>query len=151
MTTIINGIDELKTYGGKHLGYSDWHLITQEQVNEFAEVTGDHQWIHVDPERAAKSPFGGTIAHGYLTLSLIPPLLHEVFDVKGLNFAVNYGTNKVRFPAPVMVGSKIRIGAQVSEIDEVPGGLQWLVDVTFEAEGETKPRCVAQVLYRYYG
>ena len=86
MTTIIKGMDELKTYAGKHLGYSDWHLITQEQVNEFAEVTGDHQWIHVDIERAKKSPFGGTIAHGYLTLSLIPPLLHEVFDVEDINF-----------------------------------------------------------------
>jgi acyl dehydratase len=150
MTTIIKGMDELKTYAGKHLGYSDWHLITQEQVNEFAEVTGDHQWIHVDIERAKKSPFGGTIAHGYLTLSLIPPLLHEIFDVEDINFAVNYGTNKVRFPAPVLVGSKIRVGAAVSASEEIPGGLQWLVDVTFEAEGEEKPRCVAQVLYRYY-
>jgi acyl dehydratase len=124
--------------------------VDQAQIDKFAEVTGDHQWIHVDPERAAKSPFGSTIAHGYMTLSLIPPLLHEVFDVKGVNFAVNYGCNRVRFPAPVKVDSKIRLGAALAEVDEIKDGLQWVVDITFEAEGEEKPRCVAQVVYRYY-
>ncbi|MGA2036719.1 MAG: MaoC family dehydratase [Acidimicrobiales bacterium] len=150
MTTILNGMDELRKYRPQHLGYSDWHLVDQAQIDKFAEVTGDHQWIHVDPERAAKSPFGSTIAHGYMTLSLIPPLLHEVFDVKGVNFAVNYGCNRVRFPAPVKVDSKIRLGAALAEVDEIKDGLQWVVDITFEAEGEEKPRCVAQVVYRYY-
>ena len=154
MTTTLHGMDELKQWltknNGQHIGYSDWHLVDQAQIDLFAEATGDHQWIHVDVERSAKSPFGSTIAHGYLTLSLIPPLLHDVYDVKNLNFAVNYGCNRVRFPAPVKVDSKIRLGAALAEVDEIKDGLQWVVDITFEAEGEEKPRCVAQVVYRYY-
>src|SRR3954447_19456682 len=112
MTTVINGIAGLKDLVGQHLGYSDYLEITQEQVNTFAEATGDHQWIHVDPERAkAESPFGGPIAHGHLTLSLVPALLPEIVDMQGFSMGVNYGTEKVRFPSPVPVGSRVRAGA----------------------------------------
>src|SRR3954464_3200991 len=107
MTTIVNGIEELKTKQGEHLGYSDWHQVTQEQVNQFADATGDHQWIHVDPERAKAGPFGGPIAHGYLTLSLAPALMDEVVRTEGVSMGVNYGLNKLRFPAPVPVGSRV--------------------------------------------
>jgi acyl dehydratase len=150
MATTINGIEEFKKYAGQHLGFSDWHVVDQPQVNLFADATGDHQWIHVDPERAAKGPFGGAIAHGYLTLSLVPVLLHEVLEVEGMAFGVNYGCNKVRFPAPVKVGSKIRLGAEVSSVEDVDGGAQVIMDVIVESEGQSKPSCVAQVVYRYY-
>jgi acyl dehydratase len=150
MTTIINGIEELKSKVGDHVGYSDWHEVTQEQVNLFADATGDHQWIHVDVERAKAGPFGAPIAHGYLTLSLTPVLLAEVMAVTGISMGVNYGLNKLRFPSPVPVGSKLRAGAKLLEVTDVSGGVQVAIEVTFEIEGGTKPVCVAEVLFRYY-
>ena len=150
MTTTIDGIDGLKKVVGDHLGYSEWHEVTQEQVNQFAEATGDHQWIHVDVERAKAGPFGGPIAHGYLTLSLTPALLDEVLHVSGVAMGINYGLNKLRFPSPVPVGSKVRAGATVAEVEDVAGGVQVALAVTFEIEGGAKPACVAEVLFRYY-
>jgi acyl dehydratase len=150
MTTKIDGIEGLKERVGQHLGYSDWHEVTQEQVNLFADATGDHQWIHVDVERAKAGPFGGPIAHGYLTLSLTPTLLDEVLSVTGITMGVNYGLNKLRFPAPVPVGSRLRAGAQLAAVEDVSGGAQVTLTVTYEIEGGTKPVCVAEVLFRYY-
>ena len=150
MATTVNGIDELKALAGQHLGYSDFVEITQEQVNQFAEATGDHQWIHTDPERAKAGPFGGPIAHGYLTLSLAPALLPQILQVGGISMGVNYGCGKVRFPSPVPVGSKVRAGAQLVSVEDVAGGAQVTMLVTFEVEGAPKPSCVAEVIYRYY-
>jgi acyl dehydratase len=150
MTTIIEGIDGLKAKVGEHLGYSDWVEITQDQVNRFADATGDHQWIHVDVERAKAGPFGGPIAHGYLTLALGPGLLPTVIEVRGISMGVNYGANKIRFPAPVPVGSKLRLGAKLVAVEDVEGGAQGVMELTFEVDGATKPSCVAEVLYRYY-
>ena len=150
MTTRIDGIAGLKQRIGDHLGYSEWHQVTQEQVNLFADATGDHQWIHVDIERANAGPFGGPIAHGYLTLSLTPALLSEVLEVSGITMAVNYGLNKLRFPAPVPVGSKVRAGVQLDQVEDVSGGVQVTLATTFEVEGGTKPVCVAEILFRYY-
>jgi acyl dehydratase len=150
MTTTVSTIEELNALPGKHLGWSDWHVIDQDQINLFADATGDHQWIHVDPERAAAGPFGATIAHGYLTLSIIPAILHEVIRVEGFTFGVNYGCNKVRFPSPVKVGSKLRLGATVGSVEAVgANGAQVVLDITIETEGSDKPSCVAQVVYRY--
>ena len=150
MTTNIEGIDGLKDKKGEHLGYSDWLEVTQERVNEFAEATGDHQWIHVDPERAKAGPFGGPIAHGYLTISLAPMLLPQVMRVEGIQMGVNYGINKLRFPSPVPVGSKLRVGASLADVEDIQGGAQVTLDLTFEVEGKEKPSCVAQAVYRYY-
>ena len=150
MTTIIDGIDGLKAKVGEHLGYSDYVEITQEQVNQFAEATGDHQWIHIDVERAKAGPFGGPIAHGYLTLSLSPVLLPEILHVSGITMGVNYGTNKVRFPSPVPVGAKLRLGATLAGVEDVTGGAQLTIALVFEIEGAPKPACVAEVVYRYY-
>jgi acyl dehydratase len=150
MATTIDGIDGLKAYVGQHLGYSEYVEITQEQVNLFADATGDHQWIHVDVERATAGPFGGPIAHGYLTLSLGPALMPQIFRVTGVAMGVNYGANKVRFPAPVPVGARLRLGATLLSVDEVPGGAQMALELVFEVEGATKPSCVAEVLTRYY-
>ena len=151
MTTTVSSIEELNKLSGQHLGWSDWHVSGQAQVNLFADATGDHQWIHVDPERAASGPFGATIAHGYLTLSIIPSILSEVVRVEGFRFGVNYGCNKVRFPSPVKVGSKLRLGAAVGSVEDVGGdGVQAVLDITIETEGSDKPSCVAQVVYRYY-
>ena len=150
MATTVNGIDELKAKQGEHLGYSDYVEITQEQVNLFADATGDHQWIHVDPERAKAGPFGGPIAHGYLTLSLAPALLPQILIVGGISMGVNYGCGKVRFPSPVPVGSKVRAGAELVSVEDVSGGAQVTLQVTFEVEGAPKPSCVAEVIYRYY-
>ena len=146
----INGLEELTTLVGEHLGYSDYVEITQEQVNAFADATGDHQWIHVDVERAKAGPFGGPIAHGYLTLALGPGLLPTVIEVRGISMGVNYGANKIRFPAPVPVGSKLRLGAKLVAVEDVEGGAQGVMELTFEVDGATKPSCVAEVLYRYY-
>ena len=151
MTTTVHGIDEFHALKGTHLGYSDWHPIDQERVNRFADATDDQQWIHVDPDRAAGGPFGGTIAHGYLTLSLAPVLLHDVLHVEGMRLGVNYGCNKVRFPSPVKVGSKLRLGAEVADVEDVEGGVQVTLDLVLETEGAPKPSCVAQVVYRYFG
>ena len=150
MTTTIEGIGGLKEHVGEHLGYSEWHQVTQEQVNLFADATGDHQWIHVDVERAKAGPFGAPIAHGYLTLALAPTLLPEIVEVSDVSMSVNYGLNKLRFPAPVPVGSKVRAGAALTTVEDVAGGVQVALDVTFEIEGGTKPVCVAEILFRYY-
>jgi acyl dehydratase len=150
MATTVNGIAELKGLVGQELGTSGWHEITQEQVNQFADATGDHQWIHVDVERAKAGPFGGPIAHGYLTLSLAPTLMAEILTVEGIAMGVNYGLNKLRFPSPVPVGSKVRASATLAGLDDVAGGAQATIDATFEIEGGSKPVCVAQLVFRYY-
>jgi acyl dehydratase len=150
MTTTIEGIEGLKAAVGQHLGYSDYVEITQDQVNLFADATGDHQWIHVDVERAKEGPFGGPIAHGYLTLSLSPALLPQIVRVTGVAMGVNYGANKVRFPSPVPVGSKLRLGASLLSVEDVAGGAQIAMELIFEVEGASKPSCVAEVLFRYY-
>jgi acyl dehydratase len=149
MARTINGIDELKALVGEELGTSDWMEITQERVNLFAEATGDHQWIHVDPEKAKDGPFGGTIAHGYLTMSLGPVLLPQVVTVTGFSMALNYGLDKLRFPSPVPVGSKLRISAKLAAVDDVAGGVQTTYVLTFQVEGQDKPACVAEALYRW--
>ena len=141
---------DLKSLIGTELGTSDWHMVTQEQVNMFAEATGDHQWIHVDVERAKAGPFGGPIAHGYLTLSLTPMLMAQAFGVSGISMGVNYGANKIRFPSPVPVGSKVRLIAKLLQVDDVTGGEQITVETTYMVEGATKPSCVAELLFRYY-
>jgi acyl dehydratase len=150
MTTNVKSMDELPSLVGTHLGYCDYHVVTQESVNLFADATGDHQWIHVDPVRAKAGPFGGTIAHGYFTLSLLPVLLSGLLKVDGVAMGVNYGTNKVRFTSPVPVGSEIRAGATLASVEPVAGGVQVALDVTVEVRGAEKPSCVAQVVYRYY-
>ncbi|MGY1858318.1 MaoC family dehydratase [Modestobacter sp. SYSU DS0290] len=147
----VDGIEGVKSLAGKDLGVSDWVEITQEMVNTFADATGDHQWIHVDPERAKKeSPFGGPIAHGYLTLSLTPQFLPQLMNITGFSMGVNYGTEKVRFPSPVPVGSKLRARAVVDQVTDVPGGVQMQTTLTFEVEGGTKPACVATIVVRQY-
>ena len=143
-------LDELSTHVGEHLGYSDYRVVTQDQVDRFADATGDHQWIHVDPERAAAGPFGGTIAHGYLTLSLIPVLVGSLLRVGGVSMGVNYGSNRVRFTSPVRVGSEVRAGATLASVDEVAGGVQVALEVTVEVRGREKPACVAETLTRFY-
>ena len=146
----INGVDEMKALVGEHLGYSPYVEITQEQVNLFADATGDHQWIHIDVERAKAGPFGGPIAHGYLTLSLGPSLYSQIVEISGFSMGVNYGTNKVRFPSPVPVGSRLRLGARLLSVDDIAGGVQATVEFTFEVEGASKPSCVAEVVFRNY-
>ncbi|HEY5111156.1 MAG TPA: MaoC family dehydratase [Acidimicrobiales bacterium] len=150
MTIHVKDTAELSALVGTHLGYSDYRTVTQEEVNLFADATGDHQWIHVDPVRAAAGPFGHTIAHGYMTLSLLPVLLSGLMKVDGVTMGVNYGTNKVRFPSPVPVGSEIRAGATLSSVEEVNGGVQIVMDVVVEVKNATKPSCVAQIVSRYY-
>jgi acyl dehydratase len=147
----ITGPDELKSKIGEELGVSDWHEITQEGVNAFAEATEDFQWIHVDEERAKETPFGGTIAHGLYTLSLGPKFSYSMFSLEGFTFGLNYGYDKVRFPAPVPVGSRVRMRATLSKVDDVPGGMQITITQTFEVEGGEKPACVAESLSRVYG
>ncbi len=143
---------ELPALKGQELGTSGWVEVTQERVNLFADATGDHQWIHVDVERAtAESPFGGPIAHGYLTLSLIIPMYAEVLTVTDATMGVNYGLNKVRFPAPVPVGAKVRLTATLTDVEEVAGGLQVTVAGVIEAEGGSKPVCIAEPVFRLYG
>jgi acyl dehydratase len=146
----ITSIDELKTKVGEELGVSDWHEVTQDEINAFADATGDHQWIHVDVERAAQTPFGGTIAHGLYTLSLGPRFTEEAFSLVGFAFGLNYGYDRVRFPAPLPVDSKVRMRASLTSVDEVPGGIQMKVTQTFEIEGGEKPVCVAEQLVRLY-
>lgn len=131
---------------GAHLGWSDWHTVTQQQIDVFAELTGDNQWIHVDPRRAAQGPFGTTIAHGYLTLSLIPRLMMQVYTIEGLRMGVNYGVNKVRFPAPLPVGSRIRAGMELVSLGPRNGDYQLVTRVTVERDGGTKPVCVADTV-----
>ncbi|HEX2313240.1 MAG TPA: MaoC family dehydratase [Thermomonospora sp.] len=149
--TTATGLAEIKALAGRDLGHSAWLDVTQERVNTFADATDDHQWIHVDPTRAEDGPFGGTIAHGYLTLSLVIPLFNDLLDIQGTKMSINYGLEKVRFPSPVRVGSKIRLAATVASVEDVPGnGVQMLCDFTVEIDGSTKPACVARVVYRHY-
>lgn len=147
----LDGIDGLRAAEGTHLGYSGWLEVSQSRINQFAEATGDHQWIHVDVERAAaESPFGGTIAHGYLTLSLIPALLPQVVEMTGFSMGVNYGCNRVRFMSPVPAGSRIRLGVELKSVEEILGGAQITHEITFEVEHSEKPACVAEVVFRSY-
>ncbi|NEY36009.1 MaoC family dehydratase [Streptomyces sp. PRKS01-65] len=150
MGLTVNGLDELKKLAGSDLGTSEWIEVTQERIDTFADATGDHQWIHVDPERAASGPFGAPIAHGYLTLSLFIPLFTELLDVQGVTTKVNYGLNKVRFPAPVKVGSRVRLAGRLAAVEDVTAGVQITVDGTIEIEGGAKPAAVLQSLSRFY-
>ncbi|MFD5521577.1 MaoC family dehydratase [Streptomyces sp. NPDC127066] len=143
-------VDELRGAVGEQLGHTDWVEIEQKRIDLFAEATGDHQWIHVDPEKAATGPFGTTIAHGYLTLSLLPLFGPQLIGVEGVKMGVNYGTNKVRFPAPVPVGSRLRATGTITAVDDVPGGVQVSLAFTVEREGGDKPVCVAESVSRYY-
>ncbi|MFC8275869.1 MaoC family dehydratase [Streptomyces sp. NPDC057271] len=153
MTTTVNGIDELRELALRNdgdLGTSDWLEIPQQRIDTFADATDDHQWIHTDPERAAAGPFGAPIAHGCLTLSLFIPLFTGLLDVQGVTTKVNYGFDKVRFPAPVPVGSRIRLAGRLASVDDVPGGVQIAVDGTIEIEGGTKPAAALRFLSRFY-
>ena len=143
---VYENLDEWRTALGTHVGYSGWRTITQDEVNKFADATGDHQWIHVDPERAKDGPFGGTIAHGYLTLSMAPQLVWEIFMVKGIEASLNYGPNKVRFPAPLPVGSRIRVGAELLALESTGAGVREIMRITVEREGGDKPVCVAETV-----
>lgn len=144
-------VDEIKDLVGQEVGVSDWHAVTQDEINAFAHATHDLQWIHVDVERATReSPFGGPIAHGYYTLSIVPFLLDQVWTVNGASAALNYGLNKLRYPAPVRVDSNVRLRMAMNAVDEVPGGIQVTVTLTIEIEGSGKPGLVAEGLYRFY-
>jgi acyl dehydratase len=146
MVRAFASLDEFKAAAGEEIGTTDWHTVTQEQINTFADATGDHQWIHVDPEMAAKGPFGTTIAHGYLTLSLLPFFGDQIYSIDGLAFGMNYGANKVRFPAPVPVDSRLRATATLKETSEIAIGTQGIVNFVIELEGSEKPACVAEVV-----
>jgi acyl dehydratase len=146
----LTGLEEVRAHVGRELGVSGWHEVTQEAIDKFADVTGDHQFIHVDVERAKLTPFGGTIAHGYYTLSLAPMFSYAMFSIEGFAFGVNYGLNKVRFPAPLPVGSRVRMRAKLTSLEEIPGGAQISSELTFEREGGEKPVCVAESLARVY-
>jgi acyl dehydratase len=147
----FTSLAELTGAAGEHLGYSSWHVVTQDQVNQFADATGDHQWIHVDVERAKAGPFGTTIAHGYLMLSLLPKLASEVYRVEGVRMGINYGLNRVRFPNPVPTGSRVRAGVELVTVDSIDGGVQVVSRVTIEIEGAPKPCCVAESVVRFLG
>jgi acyl dehydratase len=151
MTTATMDMASLREAAGTHLGYTDWQEMTQERVNQFADATDDHQFIHVDTERAKQTPFGGTIAHGYLTLSLMAPVMGELMHVSDAKMGINYGLDKVRFPAPLPVGAQWRGGAEIAEVTEVPGGLQVKVKGTIEVKDGEKPVCVAECLVRLFG
>ena len=150
MTTVFGTPAELKAAEGTHLGYSDWLEITQDRIDKFADATGDHQWIHVDPERAKDGPFGACIAHGYLTQSLVNMFLPQIVEVRRISMGVNYGADKLRFPAPVPVGSRIRGGGELLKVEEVKGGVQVTIRVTVEIEGGDRPGCVIDTISRYY-
>jgi acyl dehydratase len=143
---VFANLDELEAAKGEHFGYSDWHTVTQEQVDQFADATGDHQWIHVDREKAAQGPFGTTIAHGYLTLSLLPVLTKDIYRVDGIKMGINYGSNKIRYPSVVPVGSRIRAGVELVDVLEAKLGRQLVIRTTVEVEGQEKPACVAEIL-----
>ena len=150
MTTIFKHPNELLSAAGQQLGVSDWLAIEQDRINLFADATGDHQWIHVDPEKAKSGPFGATIAHGYLTLSLVNLFLPQIVDVQGISMGVNYGCDKVRFPSAVKVGSKVRGRGEVVSAEEVKGGVQAIIRVTVEVEGSDRPACVVDTISRYF-
>ena len=149
MATVFANPDALKDSVGTHLGYTDWMVVDQDRINRFADATGDHQWIHVDVEQAKAGPFGGTIAHGYLTLSLTNLFLPQLITVENISMGINYGVNKVRFPSPVLAGSRIRAGAELAEVEEVAGGVQAIIRITVELEGSAKPACVVENVTRY--
>ncbi len=151
MTTATMDMASLREAAGTQLGHTEWQEMTQERVNQFADATDDHQFIHVDVERAKETPFGGTIAHGYLTLSLVAPVMGELFSVSDAKMALNYGLDRVRFPAPLPVGKRWRGTAEIVEVSEVPGGLQVKGKCTIEVEAGDKPACVAETLVRIYG
>ncbi|SPA22355.1 putative deshydratase, MaoC-like domain, nodN-like protein [Cupriavidus taiwanensis] len=150
MPTIFRCAEDIHAAVGQHLGASAWTRITQQQVDQFAHATGDHQWLHVDPERAAQGPYGACIAHGYLTLALVNQFLPELVAVEGMKFGVNYGCDRVRFPAPVRVGARVRGVGEVVRAETLDGGVQSVVRMTVEIEGEPKPACVAETISRYY-
>ncbi len=150
MATVFESPAELKSAVGKHLGYSDWLEISQDRIDRFADATGDHQWIHVDPERAKQGPFGATIAHGYLTQSLVNHFLPQIVEVRGISMGINYGADRLRFPAPVPVNSRVRGGAELLEVQEVKGTIQAKVRVTVEIQGSERPACVIDTISRYY-
>lgn len=150
MSTIFNNPAQLLEATGRHLGYSEWLQVDQRRIDLFAEATGDHQWIHVDPERAAAGPFGKTIAHGYLTLSLANLFLPQIMRVENTSMGVNYGCERVRFPAPVPVGSRLRGGGEVLSAEEVKGGVQVVVRLTIEIEGSDRPACVIDTISRFF-
>jgi acyl dehydratase len=146
----LQGIAGVKAKAGQEWGRSDWLQVTQDRIDQFADATDDHQWIHVDAERAKKGPFGTTIAHGFLTLSLIPGLVSSFVKVDGVKMGINYGLNKVRFPSPVRVGSRVRAVSKNMSVDDVEGGVQVVNQVTIEIEGQEKPACVAETVSRFY-
>ena len=150
MPTVFATLDELRNASGRHLGWSHWVDITQERVNLFADATGDQQWIHVDVDRAtAESPFGGPVAHGYLTLALSNLFLPQLIEVPGASAGINYGTGKVRFPSPVPVGCRVRGGAEIAAVEDIAGGLQTTITITIQVEGQDKPACVIESLTRW--
>lgn len=150
MSIKVDGIAGFEALVGQHLGYSDWIEVSQDRIQQFADATDDHQWIHLDVARCKKeSPFGGTIAHGYLTLAMIPVMYRQILDISGVQLTINYGTNKVRFPSPVPSGSKVRLGLEVAAVDEVKGGVQCTFKGIMEIEGAEKPAMAAELLYRY--
>ncbi len=146
---VFESLEDVRAAAGTELGVSDWHVVSQQQIDAFAEATGDHQWIHSDTERAAAGPFGTAIAHGFLTLSLTPTLLHEIYEVRGVGMAINYGANRVRFPAPLPSGSRVRARGRLDSVDDVPGGIQIVTHVEIEREGGDKPCCVADLVSRF--
>ena len=148
--TVLDGPDVVRAHLGRHLGFSEWITIDQSRVDLFADATDDHQWIHTDPERAASGPFGAPIAHGYLTLSLAPVLLPQAVATTGFRMGVNYGCNKVRFMSPVPVGANLRLGVKLLAVDDIAGGIQSTYELTFEIDGNPKPACVAECIYRSY-
>lgn len=151
MTTVFENLDALRAFGAGPLDSGDWFVVAQDRIDQFAEATGDHQWIHVDPVRAAEGPFGTTIAHGYLTLSLINQELPKIIEVRGIGMGINYGLNKVRFPSPVPVDSRLRMSGALTELTEVAGdAVQAVVTVTVEIEGQPKPACIAETISRFY-
>ena len=150
MATIFESPNQLIGAVGRHLGYSEWLEIRQDRIDRFAEATGDRQWIHVDPERAATGPFGRCIAPGYLTQSLVNLFLPQIVEVRGISMGVNYGADRLRFPAPVPVGSRVRGGAELLRAEPVAGGVQATIRVTVEIEGGSRPGCVIDTISRYY-
>jgi acyl dehydratase len=147
--TRLHGPERVRGALGRHLGHSEWLEITQDRIDLFAAATGDRQWIHVDVDRAAHGPFGATIAHGYLTLALSNRFLPEIVEIDGFSAGINYGTDKVRFPAPVIVGSRVRAGAELLAVSDVPGGVQTIIRITIEIDGTDRPACVIESLSRW--
>jgi len=146
----VLGLGDLSALAGERIGVSRWHTISQDQVDLFADATGDRQWIHVDPERARSGPFGTTVAHGYLTLSLAPVLLWDILEVTGASQVINYGIGRARFPSPVPVGSRLRMALDLTAVEQVKTAVQTTFGLTFEVEGSEKPACVAEIVFRYY-